>query len=62
MRQKNLLEAAQYPDAIADPPGMPRGLRGAPASDGCANFSWAGAIQFAQNFSCRRIHGDDAGD
>ena len=60
--EKNLLEAAQYPDAIADSPGVPVPLRGACAGHRSADFGRTGAIQFAQNFTCRRVHGSDAGD
>ena len=62
MREKNLLEAAHYPHAIADAPGVPVRLCGARARHRSAHFGRTGAIQFAQNFARRRVHGSDAGD
>ena len=48
MREKNLLETAQHPDAIADSPGVPVRLCGARAGHGSAHFGRTGTIQFAQ--------------
>ncbi len=61
MREKNLLEAPQYSHTIAHAPGAPVRLRGARASYCGAHFSRAGTVQFAQNFTRRRVHGGDAG-
>ncbi len=60
MREKNLPEAAQYPHAIADTPGVPVRLCGARASHGGTHFRWTGTVQFAKYFSSRRVYGSDA--
>ena len=62
VRQKNLLETAQHPHAIADAPGLPIRLSGTSAGHRSAHFGRTGTVQFAQHFARRRVHGGDAGD
>ena len=60
VREKNLLETAQYPHTVANAPGAPVRLRGASAGHRGSHFGWTRTVQFAQNFTRRRVYGSDA--
>src|SRR5208282_1604865 len=60
VREKNLLKTPHHPDAIADAPGVPFRLCRVRARDRRAYFGRTGTVQFAQNFTRRRVHGSDA--
>lgn len=62
MREKNLLEASQDVEAVADARGVPRGLSGAGTADGGTEFGGPGGIEFAEHFTRGGVDGSDAGD
>src|SRR5580658_10354070 len=62
MREKNLLETTHYLDAIVDAPRIPLELCSMRAGHRSAHFGRTSTIEFAENFSRRRVQRGDTRD